>query len=437
MNEILKFKGKHCCSLKSYFTYSLFLVFLYPFTNLSANESHDVYMPVSANSFNNAFRHTIESKNLKEQRYINVSLPINYLESASNIEYPLIVVLDGELLFSSVASYAQLQAMNSQMPEAIVVGIPNTSNSRRDLTPKPLNKNGEPLWFGGEEARYLSFIQDEVLPLLEKNYRVANFKVLIGLSPTANFSLHSFWSQPDLFSGYIAINAADFNAQGYEGESAFEKVVKSIRQQENRKRYLYVSMPKGGVDRNPHILQAYKKLREDVAPYLKDKIDFKWEVIDKKSYASVLPAIMSGLELIFPADEWDPSYSNFVSKEPEKTLTNIKTYFNQLEQKYGFRALPKGERYYNRNRLKRIAYVFINEKRYDEAEAIVKHWLSFYPQSANAYDTLADVFKAKGQVNIELKHRIKALELAQDNQDIRTSTFEIALKELKENMLTQ
>lgn len=403
----------------------------------SANESHDIYTPATQNAVSNLFRHTIESKNLNEQRFIDVALPINYLETAPDLKYPLIVVLDGELLFNSVASYVQLQAMNSQMPEAIVVGIPNTSNSRRDLTPKPLNKNGEPLWFGGEEARYLSFIQHEVLPLLEKNYRVANFKVLIGLSPTANFSLHSFWSQPDLFSGYIAINAADFNAQGYEGESVFEKVVKSIRQQENRKRYLYVSMPKGGVDRNPHILQAYKKLHEDVTPYLKEKIDFKWEVIDKKSYASVLPAIMSGLELIFPADEWDPSYSDFISKEAGQTLINIKEYFNKLELKYGFTALPKGERYYNRNRLKRIAYVLINEKRYDEAEAIINYWLTYYPKAANAYDTLADLFKAQEKVNIELKHRMKALKLAQENQDSRLPIFEKSLKNLKKQMKSQ
>lgn len=405
------------------------LILFLSLSKATANESHDIYMPTSGNAANNVFRHTIDSKSLKTERAFDVSLPVNYPETASHIKYPLIVVLDGELLFNSVSSYVQLQAMNSQMPEAIVVGIPNATNSRRDMTPKPLRSNGEPLWFGGQEEQYLSFIQHEVLPFVEKNYRVANFKVLIGLSPSANFSLHSFWKKPNLFSGYIAVNGANFNAVGYQGDSVFDKIVQSVKQQEQSKRYLYVSMPKGGATRNPKILEDYNKLSDDLAPYLNKKVAYKWEVIDKKAYAAVLPAIMSGLELIFPANEWDPSYRNFIAKEPGQTFNNIKEYFSKLDQNYGFTALPKGERFYNRNRLKRIAYVFINEKRYAEAEAIINYWLSFYPQSANAFDTLADLYRAQENVNTELKYRIKALKLAQDNQDFRLPLFEAALKQ--------
>ena len=116
------------------------------------------------------------------------------------------------------------------------------------------------------------------------------------------------------------------------------------------------------------------------------------------------------------------------------TLNNIKEYFSKLDQNYGFTALPKGERFYNRNRLKRIAYVFINEKRYAEAEAIINYWLSFYPQSANAFDTLADLYRAQENVNTELKYRIKALKLAQDNQDFRLPLFKAALMQTQEKI---
>lgn len=408
---------------------------------VSANESHDMYRPATDNANSNVFRHTIDSQSLNALRTIDVSVPVNYVETAPHITYPLIVVLDGEFLFNSVAAYAQLQAMNSQMPDTIVVGIPNAVNARRDMTPKPLRKNGEPLWFGGHETQYLSFIQEEVLPLIEKKYRVADFKILIGLSPSANFSLHSFWKQPTLFSGYIAVNSTDFNAVGYDGESAFEKITQSVNQDKGKnkennerkiKRYLYMSMPKGGTIRNPKILDDYKNLSDELSPYKDKFIDFKWEVIDKQAYAAVLPAIMSGLEFIFPPKEWDPSYRSFVSEEPGKTLNNIKTYFAELNQKYGFSVLPKGERYYNRNRLKRIAYVFIHEKRYSEAEAIINYWLSFYPRSANAYDTLADLFQAQGKTDIELEYRTKALKLAKENHDVRVPLFEESLRALIE-----
>lgn len=408
----------------------LLLSFLIP-TKSSANESHDIYMPQSGTSLNSLFRHNIDSKHLKGKRVIDVSLPVNYLETASEIKYPLIVVLDGELLFHSVSGLVKLQSMNSQMPEAIVVSIPNAPDSRRDMTPKPLNRKGEPLWFGGKEENYLSFIREEALPFIENKYRVSNFKLLIGLSPTASFTLHTFWKQPSLFSGYIAVNIDNFNAVGYGGESAYEKIVKSVKNQGQHKRYLYLSMPKGGVTRNPKILDGYNELTHDLAPHLDKELAFKWEVIDKKSYAAVLPAITSGLELVFPAEQWDVNYRDFISEEPNQTLSNIKTHFSKLNEQYGFIALPKGERFYNRNRLKRIVYVMIGEKRYAEAEDIMKYWLSFYPQSANAYDTFADLYRAQGRKNLELQYRVKALEFSKKNKDQRTPLFESALNQLK------
>lgn len=414
-----------------YIRFCLILVSIFYLGSILANESHDIYLPQNEGKFHSVYSHKIKSKSLKSERIIHVSLPVSYQETAVGVEYPLIVVLDGELLFNSVSGFVQLQAMNSQMPEAIVVSIPNVVDSRREMTPKPLNRKGEPLWFGGEEEQYLSFVEHELLPLVEKNYRIANFKILIGLSPSASFTLHAFWKQPDLFDGYIAVNQTDFKAVGYDGESLYEKIIQSVKDQKQLKRYLYLSMPKGGVTRNPQILAGYKELADRLAGYANQQINFKWEVVDKKAYAAVLPAIMSGLELIFPSNEWDPSYREFIVKEPAQTLKNVQAYFGKLNQKYGFTVLPKGERFYNRNRLKRIAYVFIAEKRYREAEAIIKYWLSFYPQSANAYDTLADLFKAQGKLELELAYRTKAVELAMNNRDQRLSLFKNALEKSK------
>lgn len=403
-------------------------------STIYANESHDIYISQSQSAFNNIARHVIDSQNLNGKRVIDISLPANYQETAPHIKYPLVVVLDGEMLFHSVSGFVQFQAMNSQMPEAIVVGIQNAPETRRDMTPKPLSAKGEPLWFGGKEDLYLSFIQNEVLPFLEKSYRIADFKVLIGLSPSASLTLHSFWKQPRLFAGYIVVNQADFGAVGYGSETIFDKVINSVKQQEIGKRYLYISMPKGGATRNPKILDDYERLETKLSPYLTKNLSFKWELIDKQSYAAVLPAIMSGFELIFPSQQWDVNYRKFVTEEANLTLKNIKAHFTKLSEQYGFMALPKGERFYNRNRLKRIVYILIKEKRYSEAEAIMDYWLSIYPHSANAYDTFADLFLAKGNKDIELKHRIKALELAQKNNDYRVELFKAALNNLKSTM---
>lgn len=374
------------------------MIALFTVVSLTArgNESHDIYFSDTALTSAHFESVNLYSESLKQQRQVLISLPHNYIESASTIAYPLIVVMDAELLFHSVSGIAHLQAMNSQMPEAIVVGIPNAANKRRDMTPKPLNRNGEPLWFGGKENEYLTFLSDEVLPLLKKRFRVADFKVLVGLSPSANFALHTAWKNPNIFAGYIAINATNFAADGYGEQQVFDKIVASISKQQRKERFLFISMPSAGAQRRPGIVESYKNLDIKLKAQREKHIDFRWEVIDKKSYAAVLPAVTLGFEHIFPNEKWDPDYNRFVSEQPGATLNNIRSHFQELSEIYGFPALPKGERYYNRNRLKRIAYVFMNQGKYQEAEDIVLYWLSFYPNSANAHDTLADVYEAKG-----------------------------------------
>ncbi|WP_394224369.1 alpha/beta hydrolase-fold protein [Alteromonas gracilis] len=412
---------------------TMFIAF-FKLTIVYANESHDIYIPASQNSFSNVARHTITSRFLYGSQVVDVSLPVNYHETGYQIKYPLVVVLDGELLFHSVSGFVQFQAMNSQMPEAIVVGIQNLPETRRDMTPRPLNKKGEPLWFGGKEDLYLSFIRNELMPFLDEQYRIADFKVLIGLSPSASLTLHSFWKQPSLFSGYIVINQADFSAVAYGGETIFDKVINSVKQQEKGNRFLYISMPKGGAARNPKILQDYKRLEKELSPFIANKLSFKWELIDKQSYAAVLPAVMSGFELIFPAHLWDVNYHDFVSQEVGMTLNNIRAHFSELSDEYSFMALPKGERYYNRNRLKRIVYILIQQKRYSEAESILNYWLSIYPYSSNVHDTFADLYHVQGNTNLELKHRINALDLAKKHNDYRATLFEEALENLRSTL---
>jgi len=76
----------------------------------------------------------------------------------------------------------------------------------------------------------------------------------------------------------------------------------------------------------------------------------------------------------------------------------------------------------------------INEKRYSEAEDIIHYWLSYYPFSANAHDTFADLYKAKGNRQLELNYRIKALKLAEENKDHRITLFKDALANLEATM---
>jgi tetratricopeptide (TPR) repeat protein len=94
-----------------------------------------------------------------------------------------------------------------------------------------------------------------------------------------------------------------------------------------------------------------------------------------------------------------------------------------MSEKYGFEAIPKGERYYNRNRLKRIGYVMLEQKRTEEAIEIFEYWCSLYPYSSNAFDSLADALTRKGDSKKASQMRQKAKALAVQNEDYRLEMF--------------
>ena len=151
-------------TLKSVIARILTFIAIVGVSSGNADETHDVYQKAGAIGHPVIQSFQVEAASLKQTRELLVSLPSAYIESGSRVKYPVIFVLDAELMFYPIAGQVYFQGMNSQMPEAIVVGIPNLQGKRRDITPTPLNRNGEPLWFGGKHEQYLQFIQNDVIP---------------------------------------------------------------------------------------------------------------------------------------------------------------------------------------------------------------------------------------------------------------------------------
>jgi len=144
---------------------------------------------VSASRGSDTQRFQIASKILKETRRILVALPPSYSQSAPDRRYPVTVVVDGEYLIAAVASVSDELARNGQIPESVIVGIENVggpdfaaSNMKRvyDLTPPGLSVSGSGLNEGGD--RFLDFIEQELLPAVDRQFRTAAPRVFVGIS---------------------------------------------------------------------------------------------------------------------------------------------------------------------------------------------------------------------------------------------------------------
>ena len=141
---------------------------------------------------------------------IQVLLPNNF-ERDSTRRYPVLVVLDGQWDFKLVASIQGGLLYDKYTPDILVVGItypgenPDYDALRAyDLTPvaNANNTNG-----GG--GKFLSFIEQELLPFVEKNYRAdPRQRYLQGNSLGGMFTLYTAFTKPGLFKGYIASSPA-------------------------------------------------------------------------------------------------------------------------------------------------------------------------------------------------------------------------------------
>ncbi len=177
------------------------------------------------------------SRILGETRIIDVALPAGYEQDSSpssplspqgegdrgrgTIRYPVLIVLDGEFEHEIAASIARFYAGMSQLPPLIVVGVRNTDRNH-DFTPSPVaefNTPPEAQRAGGAQA-FLSFMSDELVPWIDRSYRTAPMRVLVGHSLGGLFALYTIAHRPDLFTGFLIMEPSAWWNNGTEWRAA-------------------------------------------------------------------------------------------------------------------------------------------------------------------------------------------------------------------------
>jgi predicted alpha/beta superfamily hydrolase len=121
----------------------------------------------------------------------------------------VLYLLDGESNFEFTAAIIHFLAENERIPGMIVVGIDSGDRSQRthDLTAPSqveIERRFSP-GNGGADV-FLAFIDSELVPYVEKNYRTRPYRILVGHSFGGLFAIHTLATRPMLFNAYIAID---------------------------------------------------------------------------------------------------------------------------------------------------------------------------------------------------------------------------------------
>lgn len=144
---------------------------------------------------------TITSKYLNEKRSLEIQLPRSYyVKSEKN--YPLMIVLDGDYMFNIVSGSVDYLSYWGDIPENLVVGI-NQKDTRFQDSSVFDNITFTPI---SSTASFYDFIVNELIPYFSKNYRVSNFKVIVGQERTANFANFFLLKNDPQIRGVISIS---------------------------------------------------------------------------------------------------------------------------------------------------------------------------------------------------------------------------------------
>ena len=162
----------------------------------------------------------LRSAILGDVRQVNVWVPPDY--APKDRPYDVVYLLDGALSqdFEHIAGLAQLGALGWTFRPPIIVGI-ETKDRQFELTSPARDaryRRGFPR--NGGAARFLAFIQLEVRPFIEGQFKTGRRRVLIGESLAGLFVVHTFLTAPGGFTDFVAVSPSLWWDQRADARSA-------------------------------------------------------------------------------------------------------------------------------------------------------------------------------------------------------------------------
>ncbi len=363
----------------------------------------------------------LSSKILQEERRYLVSLPASYEQDEfyRQKRYPVVVLLDGDTHFQTATGLikAMSAAETEQIPEMIVVAVPNT-NRNRDLTPtitglSPEVNQPENGTAKGGGAAFLQFLEQELLPQIDKAYRTLPYRVLVGHSMGGLLAADAFLKQRS-FHAYLLIDPSLW----WNNQIIIQQAKTVLEKNKMSKANFYISQANNpfnegaAVDAKGKAIQAFVTyLQNNQSESFRVKHDF-FPTEDHFSVPSI--SLYQGLLFLFEG------YKFPLNTLKVKSANDVRQHYALFSQRLGVNIIPPGK-LVNQVGL----FLLYSEKKVDKAIEILKLNETYYPHSAIPYSSLGAAYKIKGDKELALLYYKKALERDTASEKIRVSIQEL------------
>lgn len=358
-------------------------------------------------------RFSIVSRVLGEERAYWVSLPASYHDSTFGLRsYPVLYLLDGPAHFHSASGMVQFMSAgingNIQVPELIVIAIPNT-NRNRDYTPthSTIGNGGievPSLDVSGGGDRFLEFIGDELFPTIDAGFRTLPYRVLMGHSFGGLLTVHALQSAPGMFQSFIAIDPSLW----WDDQVLVDRARRGTAIPPQRDAAVYISLANNSAlgYGDPRLMEeSVRAFAEVLESHASPTFRPAFQYFESEDHGSVpLLSLYYGLLHTFDGYEVPRTVR---MEEPDL----LALHFQQISDRLGVTLFPPAAA------IDRLGSYFLYFRRdADSAIDVFRFNVTANPGSSRAHNRLADAYAAKGDTALAITTYRRALELDPTNR---------------------
>lgn len=362
---------------------------------------------LSVSAFSQKITDTIHSSKLGEDREIIIGLPDGYKQNPGK-KYPLLFLLDGDYLFDPFQGALKYGAYWDDLPEMIIVGVNQSKTREADCTVSA--DTGLPEEKG---EKFFEFI-GEVVSAMEKQYRIAPFKIIAGHDVTAGFLNYYLYKEQPLFTAYISMSPelpTDMEVHIPERLAALNQLL-----------FYYQSTADGDVKK---MQKRIRTLDENAKKVTKPTLNYKFDDFKGAShYSLVLHSIPNALYQFFSV------YQPISSAEFNEKIAPLPSgYVDYLINKYDVVEKALGMKMPIRiNDFKAIEAAILKNKAYNEFEKLADLARKNYPKSMLADYQMGMMYEKTG----DYKKGSKAYQNAFLKEEIGDLTKDMMLEKADE-----
>ena len=245
----------------------------------------------------------IQSIELSEKRTLNIYLPEGYNEQ-DTVKYPVIYLLDGSADEDFIHIVGLVQFNNfswiNRVPKTIVVGIANVDRKRDFTYASTIEEEQKRYKTAGKSDKFITFIEKELQPFINKKYKTNASKTIIGQSLGGLLATEILFKKPLLFDKYIIISPSLW----WDNESLLNYKSAILQADFSQKTDIYIGVGKEGLASStiPHVMEVDANLlTEKIQATQSKNVHVYLDYLPQEDHATIThQAVFNAFRILYP-----------------------------------------------------------------------------------------------------------------------------------------